>query len=37
MPVDQLQRQQGVRFFFPRYYTQPGVGILARKNKLVMN
>ena len=37
MPVNQLQRQQGVRFFSPRYYTQPGVGILAWKNMLVMN
>ena len=36
-PVDQLQRQMGVRFISTWYYTRPGVGILARKNSLVMN
>ena len=37
MPVDQPRRQLGVKFFSVWYYTQPGVGILARKNRLAMN
>ena len=36
MPVDKLRRQLGMRFFSTRYNTWPGVGLLARKNRLVM-
>ena len=30
-------RQLIVRFFFMWYYTRPGVGILSKKNRLIMN
>ena len=36
-PVNQLKRQLGVRLFYRWYYTWPGVGILARKSRLVRN
>ena len=36
MPVNQLQKQVGVRFFSMGYYSLVGFGILAKKNRLVM-
>ena len=37
MPVNQLRGQLGVRFFSMCYCIWPGVGILARKIRLVMD
>ena len=37
MPVDQLGSLLDVRFFSMCYYTWPGVSILVRKNRFVMN
>ena len=32
MPVNQLRRHLGVRFFSTLYYVWPGVGVFGRKN-----
>ena len=37
MSVDQLRRQLDVRLFSTWYCTWPRVGILARKNRLVIH
>ena len=37
MPVDQLRIQLDVRLFSTWHRTRPGVGILARKNRLVIH
>ena len=34
MPVDQLRRQLGVRFFSAWYYTRPEAGTLTKKEWL---